>query len=148
LDDPVLHRRRLDFDKQSMRIEVRDALECGGEHLVEIYWHLAECCIAKSSGHSVHVQCAGLHMQVECPRELDTPTVVVGQDDPPLGWVSRRFDHKTPSPVIVCKGRIVGNTSLVTAITFTIGAVGAVQTHQEMGGLHKLDSPKFDEDLA
>jgi len=123
LDDPVLHRRRIEFDKKGMTVEVRDTLECGDEHFVEIYWHLSECCVARSSGHCVHVECADLHMRVECPLELDAPTVVVGQDDPPLGWVSRRFDLKAPSPVIVCKGHIVGDTSLVTAITFSLGAI-------------------------
>ena len=118
LDDPVLHRRRIEFDKKRMSVEVRDTLECGDEHFVEIYWHLSERCVARSSGHCVDDECADVRMRVECPRELDAPVVVVGQDDPPLGWVSRRFDHKAPSPVIVCKGRIAGNTSLVTAITF------------------------------
>jgi Heparinase II/III-like protein/Heparinase II/III N-terminus len=122
LDDPVLHRRRIEFDKQSMSIEVRDTVECGGEHFVEIHWHLAEHCVARSSGHCVHIERAGLRMRVECPRELDVPALVVGQDDPPLGWISRRLDYKTPSPVIVCKGRVGANTTLVTLFTIETGS--------------------------
>jgi hypothetical protein len=122
LDDPVLHRRRIEFDKQSMTIEVRDTVECSGEHFVEIHWHLAERCVARRSGHSVQVEGAGFRMRVDCPRELDVPAVVVGQDDPPLGWISRRLDYKTPSPVIVSKGRVAGNTSLVTLLTISAGA--------------------------
>jgi hypothetical protein len=118
LDDPVLHRRRVEFDKNAMRLEVRDGLECAGEHSVDAHWHLSDACTVRCSGHSVEVECGNVRLRIGCPRELDPPKVVVGQKDPPLGWLSRRLDHKTPSPVIVCAGRIAGNTSLVT--TFTI----------------------------
>ncbi len=120
LSDPVLHRRRIEFDKPNMRIEVRDTLECAEEHSVELHWHLAEGCAAQVSGHAVEVGCAGVRVRVECPRELSTPEVVVGQDDPPLGWISRRLDEKTPSPVIVCAGRIGGRISLSTVIRIAI----------------------------
>ncbi len=122
LEDPVLHRRRIEFDKRSMRIEVKDTLECAEEHFVKIHWHLAENCMARVSGHAVEVDCANVRLRVECPRELRAPEVVVGQDDPPLGWISRRLDEKTPSPVIVCRGRIAGGTSVLTVIKVAIGA--------------------------
>ncbi len=122
LDDPVLHRRRIELDKGGLRIEVTDTLECGGEHFVELHWQLSERCIVRNSGRSVHVECADVRIRVECPRALDAPTVVVGRDDPPLGWLSRRLDHKAPSPVIVCAGRVAGNTSLVTLLTIEASA--------------------------
>ena len=122
LDDPVLHRRRIEFDKRDMRIEVRDALECREEHFVETHWHLAEGCTVQVSGHVVEVECANVRLRVECPRELGKPEVVAGRDDPPLGWISRRLDEKKPSPVIVCQGRVAGNTGLLTVIKITIGA--------------------------
>jgi hypothetical protein len=117
LEDPVRHRRRIEFDKRAMRIEVRDALECSGEHSVELHWHLAESCVARAFGHAVGVACANVRMRVECPGELGAPVVVAGRSDPPLGWISRRLDEKTPSPVIVCKGRIARGTTLVTVVT-------------------------------
>ena len=123
LNDPVRHRRRIEFDKRNGRIEIRDTLECREEHSVEVHWHLAESCLARVSGHAVEVSCANVSMRVECPGELDAPEVIVGRDDPPLGWTSRRLDEKTPSPVIVCKGRIAGGT-LVTVVTIAIGATG------------------------
>lgn len=126
LKDPVLHRRRIEFDKRNMLIEVRDALQCTGEHSVELHWHLAESCVAQVSGQAVEIGCANARMRVECPRELGVPKVVVGRDDPPLGWISRRLDEKTPSPVIVCAGRIAGGTRLVTVIKI---ATGAIQGH-------------------
>ncbi|MGH8758748.1 MAG: alginate lyase family protein, partial [Burkholderiales bacterium] len=122
LDDPVLHRRRIEFDKERLRIDVRDTAECSGEHFVELHWHLAERCNARCAGHSIHVECANVRVLVECPRELNAPRVVIGQEDPPLGWISRRMDHKTASPVIVCAGRVAGSTSLVTLLTIEAGA--------------------------
>ncbi|MGB5080355.1 MAG: alginate lyase family protein [Burkholderiales bacterium] len=120
LDDPVLHRRRIEFDKRNMRIEVADALECAGEHSVEICWHLAEDCRARVSGHAVEVGRAGARIRLECPRELGAPRVVVGRDDPPLGWISRRLDEKIPAPAIVCAGRIAANTELLTVIAIAL----------------------------
>ncbi|HMH18897.1 MAG TPA: alginate lyase family protein [Burkholderiales bacterium] len=124
LDDPVRHRRRIEFDKRNTRIEVRDTLECREEHFVELHWHLAEGCEARVSGHAVELDRANLRIRVECPSELGTPEVVAGRDDPPLGWISRRLDEKTPSPTIVCRGRISGGANLVTAVTIAIGATG------------------------
>src|SRR6267143_2144958 len=105
-----------------MRIEVRDTLECSEEHSVEIHWHLAESCAARVSGHAMEIDCATLRMRIKCPAELNAPEVVVGRDDPPLGWISRRLDEKEPSPVIVCQGRVAGDTGLLTVIRITIGA--------------------------
>ena len=121
LDDPVLHRRRIEFDKRSMRIEVRDTLECVAEHFVELHWHLAESCVAQVSGYAVEVGCANVRLRVECPCELGAPEVIAAHDDLPLGWISRRLDEKTPSPTIVCAGRIAGDTRLVTVVKIAIG---------------------------
>jgi len=120
LNDPVRHRRRIEFDKRNLRIEVKDTLECSGEHSVEIHWHLAESCVARGCGRAVEVGCANVRMRVECPVELGTPEVVVGRRDPPLGWISRRLDEKMPSPAIVCKGRIAGAATLVTVVTIAM----------------------------
>ena len=122
LNDPVRHRRRIEFNKRDMRIEVRDSLECSEEHSVEIHWHLAESCAARVSGHAVEVGCANLRIRIECPSELNAPEVVVGRDDPPLGWISRRLGEKKPSASIACTGRISGATSLVTVVTIAIVA--------------------------
>ena len=120
LDDSVLHRRRIEFDKAGMRLTVSDVLECAGEHFVEIHWHLSEGCAAQTSGRAVEVSRANVRARIECPLELEPPEIVTGRDDPPLGWISRRYDEKTPSPTIVCRGRIKGRTSLRTEIAIAI----------------------------
>jgi hypothetical protein len=121
LNDPVIHRRRIEFDKAAMRLDIADYVECGQEHSVEIHWHFSERCNVRTAGHTVEVGCAGVRLNIECPPELAAPKIAIGQDDPPLGWRSRQFDHKAPSPVVVCAGRVVGNTKLVTHIAVSAG---------------------------
>ena len=120
LDDPVIHRRRVEFDKRSMRIEVSDVLECAQAHPVELHWHLSERCDARVRGRAVEVERANVRVRIECPAELGAPEVVTGREDPPLGWVSLRFDEKTPSPTIVCKGRVAAGTALLTTIEIAL----------------------------
>ena len=116
LDDPVVHRRRIVFDKRNMCIEVSDVLECAQAHPVELHWHLSERCDARVRGRAVEVERANVRVRIECPAELGAPEVVTGREDPPLGWVSPRFDEKTPSPTIVCRGRVAAGTALLTTI--------------------------------
>src|SRR5258708_25203361 len=117
LEDPVLHRRRIEFDKRSIRIEVKDTLECAEEHFVKIHWHLAENCMARVSGHAVEVDCANVRLLVECPRELRAPEVVVGKDDQPLGCISRRLGEIPPSPAIVSRVRLACGNRVHTLLT-------------------------------
>src|SRR5258708_1655512 len=120
LPDPVLHRRRIEFDKRATRFEIRDTVECAAEHAVELHWHLAERCSAVVSGHAVEIACADARLRLECPRELAAPEVVSGREEPPLGWISRRLDEKSPAPTIACRGRIAGATSLRTVLAIDL----------------------------
>ncbi len=128
LNDPVRHRRRIEFDKRDMLIEVEDTLECNEEHFVELHWHLAERWVARVSGHAVEAECADARIRFQCPLGLGAPDVIVGQNEPPLGWISRRLDEKKPSPVIVCAGRVAGDTRLVTVIKIAIDAIQSRST--------------------
>jgi hypothetical protein len=116
LPDPVLHRRRIEFDKQAARFEIHDTLECAAPHEVELHWHLAEHCRALVSGYTVEISRASERLRLECPRELAPPEVVSGREEPPLGWISRRLDEKSPAPTIVCRGRIASAASLRTVL--------------------------------
>ena len=74
------------------------------------------------AGRRVDIRCANVRVRIDCPPELGLPEIVAGREDPPLGWISRRYDEKTPAPTIVCRGRIQGRTSLVTVIAVSIEA--------------------------
>jgi hypothetical protein len=120
LSDPVLHRRRIEFDKRATRFEIHDTLEGTAHHEVELHWHLAEHCRAVVSDYAVEIACAGIRVRLECPRELEAPEVVSGREQPPLGWISRRLDEKSPSPTIVCRGRVACTTTLRTVLAIDL----------------------------
>jgi len=121
LADPVLHRRRIDFDKRALRLEVRDTLECAAPHVVQLHWHLAERCVARVAGHAVEVERDGVRLAIDCPRELEPPQLVSGREAPPLGWVSRRFDEKRPATVVLCAGQIRRHATLLSVLTIGFG---------------------------
>lgn len=114
LQDPVLHRRTLEFDKAACVLRVVDTLECKGEHQVELFWHFAETCRIQVSGNEISAACEGVALQIAMPGGTWVPEVVTGRENPPLGWVSRHFDQKCSSSSIVWAGRISGTTTLHT----------------------------------
>ncbi|MGH8747057.1 MAG: hypothetical protein ACREUK_11270 [Burkholderiales bacterium] len=79
----------------------------------------------RGAGHAVEVGCGSLRVRIDCPRELQAPKIVVGCDDPPLGWISRRLDRKAPSPTVVCAGRVAAGGALATLFTVAIGAAAS-----------------------
>jgi hypothetical protein len=56
-------------------------------------------------------------MRIQLPREEASGTTIShGQESPPLGWTSRRFDDRQASPVLVWSASITGPASLRTVI--------------------------------
>nr|MBS0019656.1 heparinase II/III-family protein [Gammaproteobacteria bacterium] len=119
LNDPVVHRREVLLNKVARKLLVRDCLECRAEHQVERFWHFAEDCQVLEQGIEVVVQKRDLMLRI---RSRGTATmsvdVVRGREDPPLGWVSRRFDVKVPASTLVISDTITGTTMLETDITW------------------------------
>lgn len=115
LDDPVVHRRSIDFDKCSNRIVIVDSLECHGRHEIERFWHFSEECNVDVCGSLLSVTNGGISMsmRVDQPGEI---CLIKGDDDNPLGWVSRRFDVKEPTHTAVCRDVIAGSAVLRTEI--------------------------------
>ncbi len=116
LRDPVLHRRTLELDKAAGVLRVTDRLECRGRHRVELFWHGHKACAAEIEGDVVRLQRENVKVSLRMTAPGWLPQIVRGQEAPPLGWVSRRFDEKAPCPVAVWAGEIEGTTELVTEI--------------------------------
>jgi len=112
LKDPVLHKRTLELDKNENRLVIEDHLECRGGHEIERFWHFCECCRVWQEGSCIWAENNGAKICLQCSdAKLE---LVWGQVDPPLGWVSRRFDYKEPTWTAVCKTSIQGETTLRT----------------------------------
>lgn len=116
LQDPVMHRRSLEFDKAARVLRVSDTLTCKGQHHVELFWHFPETCRIAVNGNEISAWCDGHTARFVMPGVAWTPCMVSGQETPPLGWVSRRFDEKSSSPSVVWSGRVSGTTTLDTEI--------------------------------
>lgn len=116
LTDPVMHRRRIEFDKPSRILRVTDTLDCKGTHTVEIFWHFAETCRAQVVGKEITAVCGNQSITMLMPGCGWPPVVISGQEEPPMGWVSRRFDQKCHSSSIIWSGQITGSTALNTEI--------------------------------
>jgi hypothetical protein len=119
LADPVLHRREVRVDHASWTVTVIDEFQCAGEHDVETFWHFAEHC-------DVHLD-GGRVVARSGPAELDLTLAAGmqyqlfhGSEDPPLGWVSRRFDERQPCATVRGAARIRGDTRLVTTMKATV----------------------------
>lgn len=117
LADPVIHHRTLHLDKRRRCLLIEDVLECAGVHEVEISWNFSEHCQVALDGHRAVVTHGGrvLHFTLPAGPEV-AARVVCGGETPIRGWISRRFDEKTPSPAIVCAARIHGRRLFRTEI--------------------------------
>lgn len=119
LQDPVLHQRTLEFDKAARVLRVVDTLTCKGAHQAELFWHFAETCRVQVMGNEISADCDNQSVTMRMPGCDWSPVVESGQEDPPMGWISRRFDQKCHSPSVVWSGQITGSTTLNTEIRLT-----------------------------
>jgi hypothetical protein len=117
LSDPVVHKRKLLYLKRKRLLVVEDILECRGQHEVESWWHFAEDCqLQVHEQGTVDVTCGHVRLRMERRDGVAVPELFLGAEQPPAGWISRRFDRRDPSPSLVWKEHIAGNYSCITTI--------------------------------
>ncbi|HYC36433.1 MAG TPA: alginate lyase family protein [Usitatibacter sp.] len=117
LPDPVIHRRRIELDKAARMIRVEDALEMRGEHDVEIFFHCAEDTSVEPILGGVVLRRGGRTLTLALPTAAGAQVdILQGSTDPIAGWISRRFDEKTPAPTIAWRARLAGPQALVTRL--------------------------------
>jgi len=116
LKDPVRHQREIDYDKSARCIAVTDTLRCRGQHQVELFWHFSDSCEVVMDGINVMVKCGNVSLAMSMAGMAGSTEVVSGREDPPLGWISRQFDVKIPSPSVVWSGTIKGTSTLRTSM--------------------------------
>lgn len=121
LKDPLRHRRELTYSKQSGTIVVEDDLVCRGRHTVELFWHFAETCDVVESGTEFVANSGGTILHLSMDGMNGSKDIVRGREDPPLGWISRRFDVKVPTRTVVWAGSIEGHSKLRTTIRVVNG---------------------------
>lgn len=117
LTDPVTHRRRIAFDKSLRCIHIEDTLDMSGTHLVELHFHCHEASSLRRDDNGYLLELDGLTLPIQLPDVAGAEVQVCrGQMNPPLGWVSRRFDVRIAAPTLVWRARLTGATTLCTVV--------------------------------
>lgn len=116
LVDPVLHRREIIFDKVSNMIRVLDTLECRKNHKIEVHWHCHEDTEVSLMGTCVKIARAKSEINLMLEDNRFSVRLARGEESPPLGWISRSFDSKVPTTVVVWSGEIEGSCELETRL--------------------------------
>lgn len=115
LPDPVVHRRELRFVRATATLTVRDELLCRKEHQLELPWHFAEGCEVRLDAGALIARNGPAVLRMTLPTAARWQ-LVQGQEDPPLGWISRAFDSKRPTTTLLGELAIRGTTTLVTEL--------------------------------
>jgi Heparinase II/III-like protein/Heparinase II/III N-terminus len=118
LADPVVHKRAI--RQQGNRIEIMDRIDCAGYHVIERFWHFGEHCHVDISDTRV----VAVHGPVRVTFTAGEAVQLVrlrASEDPPGGWVSRRFDVKVPSDSIVWTNEVRSTSELRSLIEWSIG---------------------------
>jgi Uncharacterized protein conserved in bacteria len=121
LTDPVTHRRELLLDHATAAITVTDELFSRASHAIEMFWHFAAGCEVTLDGERVTARRGPVQLTMHLPQGMRCE-LVRGREAAPLGWVSRRFDQRTPAPTLLVQGATRGNARLVTRIELSFAA--------------------------
>ncbi|TIH18583.1 heparinase [Marinifilum sp. JC120] len=118
LADPVTHSRQVLLNREERQISVRDGFSCCGEHLAEQFWHFSEECRAELlSDNMVQVENAGIRISMTFGPNVRLE-LFKGDEQIPLGWVSRRFGVKVKAVTLVATAEVEGDTVLSTEIFY------------------------------
>jgi hypothetical protein len=116
LADPVLHRREVAYDKEERIIRIVDTIEAEGQHEIEQFFHFSERCRIRSEADAWIIENDGVRVELRADNQFEL-MLVKGQENPPLGWRSRRLGHKQPSPTLVGRRVGTGTCQLETVIS-------------------------------
>jgi len=136
LADPVTHRRELLLDHASSVITVADELFCRESHAVEMFWHFAEACEVSLEGAVATARRGRVQLTMQLPQGMRCE-LVRGREAAPLGWLSRRFDQRAPSPTLLVQGTTRGNARLVTRMELAGAAARPARPFSNRGSLHE-----------
>lgn len=117
LADPVVHHRRVSLQRATRVLEVEDWLACSRPHQIALHWHVASSArllplrhgawLLQGRTQSLSLEIAGADLQA---------AVVEAALEPIQGWVSHRFYHRAPAPVLVVRCCLQPGQRLLTRL--------------------------------
>lgn len=100
LKDPVRHVRKVTYDHSSMSLLVIDELTGNARHEFEQFWHFAPRVEVQSRGDAIVVCGRRFRLQMQFLTGGLDMAAIRGQENPPLGWISRGYGTKEPTTVV------------------------------------------------
>lgn len=122
LEDPVIHRRKVEFNSECNVFSITDSILCSGEHKVEFFWHIAETCSVAVEAGEVLVRTKTTNTCMTISAHGLQPKLQYADDHAPSGWVSRQFDKRTPTTSVCFVANVVGTTEFKTEISVRLDA--------------------------
>ncbi|WP_449406158.1 heparinase II/III family protein [Massilia phosphatilytica] len=100
LADPVRHMRSVRYDAASATLTVRDEIAAKKHHQVELFWHFAPGLDVRLNSAGLHVRGKRFALQMHAHGADLKLELVRGNENPPLGWYSRCYEHRQPCDVL------------------------------------------------
>lgn len=117
LDDPVEHRRTVNFNRITGNFSLADSFCCAHRHTIELFFHLHEDAIVdRIEGGKVEILWHTFRIVFNSPDTSLTWNLTCGSETPKLGWCSRAFNQKHPTPTLSLRGEINGSTIITTQV--------------------------------
>jgi hypothetical protein len=120
LGDPVVHRREIILHKKARRLVITDTLECAGQHRGECRWHFSDTCEISAQGNTLLVKNGSVQIRLRLADPTLRFEIHKAEENPPCGWVSRKFDVKVPAVTAIVPFPVHGRTVVVTEIVLPV----------------------------
>jgi Heparinase II/III-like protein/Heparinase II/III N-terminus len=105
LKDPVRHTRTVHYDEASTCLVVQDVVQGKQEHTIEQFWHFGPSLEIVLVDNAIHI--TGLRFKAVMAFIGDGLSLQLlnGDENLPLGWLSREYGHKQPITVLRVQAR-------------------------------------------
>jgi hypothetical protein len=101
-----------------------------------MFWHCAESCEVTLAGSRATVRRGDVRLEMQLPQGLRCE-LVRGREDTPLGWVSRRFDQRSPTSTLLVQGTISSSARLVTRLEIIVVARSDASKRESLAKIAK-----------
>jgi len=121
LEDPVLHRRVIFFNKNDFWI-IFDFLKCNSEHIFDYYLHLGLNCYLDLDHNNNRISLTSPENRTITISFIENPNTDLelrayrGDEKTRLGWLSEKYGSKVPTSTIRARKCGRGDTNFVTSI--------------------------------
>lgn len=115
LVDPTTHQRKIKLDKDKKLFFIEDTILCKKQHVIERFWHFSEHCDVTMNDNGKITVTNSNQKVIIMPKQQVKADIYFGNEDLPSGWISRKYDVKSPTTSVVWHNEIDG-TCILDAI--------------------------------